>query len=213
MLLKQPKSGEILEPQQNCLFKVTKSHWPVIAIQEISGTVIVFDPPLRLLWLSLWNTSFSYPFPDIQTELISLFGAREHQTIISLVCKVRYYMIFHMTSDSAQTHTWLSGSKLWDLLKLACLCANQGSFHSPCCQICWDNYSGIAKKLEQDRLSLETARCLLCNNRATMVGHFGHKPISDPNQLAVFVPHKSLSQCGWYFCRWCECLGHWLWII
>jgi hypothetical protein len=53
-LLKQPKSGEILEhatatvkPQQNCLFKITKSHWPAIPIQEISGTVIVFDPPLR----------------------------------------------------------------------------------------------------------------------------------------------------------------------
>jgi hypothetical protein len=54
MLLQQPKSGDIFEQatatvlsQQNCLFKVTNSYWPVIPIHEISDTVIVFDFPLR----------------------------------------------------------------------------------------------------------------------------------------------------------------------
>jgi hypothetical protein len=59
MLLKQQKSGEILEhatptvqtvAQQNYHFNVIMSCWLVIPLQEISGTVKSVDPSMRV-----WN--------------------------------------------------------------------------------------------------------------------------------------------------------------
>jgi hypothetical protein len=112
----------------------------VIPIQEISGTVIVFDPPLRQHYdLVSGKPVFHTLFQILRLNWLICW---EQESIRP---------IFHQSVRSGTI-----GYFLW--LQIVCACTRTHThteelywIYSPWCQNCWGNDIVIAKKLEQDR--------------------------------------------------------------